>query len=148
MDKELKEIHLLQGKGEDIGIGTIQMMSLRRIIAISELAIEMKIDTQKLTSDDENEIANAQFLTVATNAERCAKIVAIAITEDFKNEALLKKQTDRVLDNLNSEELKNAFIKILKTADFSNFIISTFLMNGNQRPTQALKVEEFNQSMD
>lgn len=146
LEKELQELDLLLGNGGKLNSGNrqiqLQRMNLGRILSISREAIQMHVDEEALTSQDLADITREQYQAVTRNTERCAKIVALASTPAYQNEDLIKNETARILEEMTPKELNEAFVKIIKTADLTNFITSIFLMNGNRitRP-QAREVE-------
>lgn len=145
IENEKKELDLLLGNGVKIKSGdrelTVQRMNLGRILKISRIAIEMKVNDAELQSNDLSEVTKAQYNSVVDNAQKCAEIIATATNLNYKNDTEIGMLTAEILDEMTSSELLEASVSILKTADLANFMTSTFLMNGN-RITQATKVEE------
>lgn len=142
---EIQEIDLILGNGQKIKSGdrdlTIQKMSLGRILSFSKIAIQMNLDEDGINSENIGDIAKMQFNAVVDNAEKCAEIIAIATNKDYRNEKELGTQIVLIMDEMTPTELLSATIAIFKTADLANFMTSIFLMNGANRPTQAMKVE-------
>lgn len=144
IEKEKKELDLLLASGTKITFGNreaqVQRMNLGRILKISRIAVDMRVNEEELNSKDLAEVTKAQYNSVVDNAQKCAEIIAIATTPDYKNDVAIGMAVSDIMENMTPEELLNASVTLLKTADLGNFMTSTFLMNGN-RITQATKVE-------
>lgn len=143
--QELQEIDLLLGNGAAINIGPqtfqLQRMNLGRVLAISRAALLTEINTEALESGNTEQQMAEQFAIVDRNTELQAEIIALALVSEYKDKEKVDEVKNLALEHLTSSDALSIVSQIIKTADFENFTISTFLINGNPRPTQAKKVE-------
>ncbi len=141
---EEKELDLLLGEGKTYEIAgqllQIQKMNLRRLLAIARVSVDIVVDEGVLSGDDPQKMHDEQFNIVNTNAKKCARILALAFVEDYKNAAKVDEMEDFILDNINATELKTMAVDIIGHADLPNFIASTLIMRS--RVTQVTKVED------
>lgn len=143
---EQEEINLLNGKGFEIpvkfcGIKKVfrcKKLSMGRLLELSNIFIKMDLDESALSSNDIQEQIASQYQSVAKNAKKTVKVVAICVTD---NPILRKFLEYYLLKNYTPKNLLDFARNLLKTADYGNFIASIALMNGN-RPTKANPIEK------
>lgn len=145
IELEKEELELLIGNGysfktEWFGkekvwhIGKITMAKMLKLAAIS---IKIKVDEEALSNSDLSVQLPAQYEAVRDNAGLLAEAVSIAV------ESKLPKWLLRwhFLNSLNSKEIMDFSLELLKFSNYQNFMTSTVLMNGN-RPTKAMPIEK------
>lgn len=109
-----------------------------RLLELSNIFIKMDLDENALNSNDLQEQIASQYQSVAKNAKKTVKVVAICVTD---NPILRKFLEYYLLQNYTPKNLLDFAHNLLKTADYGNFIASIALMNGN-RPTKAVTMEK------
>lgn len=148
------------GKEKTWHIGKITMGKMLKLAAIS---IKIKVDEDALSNSDLSVQLPAQYEAVRDNAELLAEAVAVAIPTEYR-EVLpkkyphwlpkfitkhIKKETEAIpveelkehfLNSLDSKEIMDFSLELLKFSNYQNFMTSTVLMNGN-RPTKAMPIE-------
>lgn len=145
LQAEQEEINLLNGKGFDIKVNIwgkdrnfkCRKLSKGLLLQLSEIFITMEIDEQGLSSEDFAEQLATQYQSVYKNARKAAMVVATCITG---NKLLRWYLANRILNTYTPQDLLDFAQKLLKTADYTAFIASIALMNGN-RPTKAMTIE-------
>lgn len=152
---EEKEIDILLGKGYEFNtilFGKITKWStgkitLGKMLKLSKVFIKMRADESEIFNPDLSIHIPAQYNSVLDNAKLCIDAIYIAIETElplwvrrfsFVFKPLIKRH---LLNSLNSKELSEFALQLLKNSDYQNFISSTVLMNGN-RPTKAMPIEE------
>lgn len=145
IELEKEELELLVGEGYSFSttwfgkektwkIGKITMGKMLKLAAIS---IKIKVDEESLSNSDLSVQLPAQYEAVRDNAKLLAEAVAIAV-ESKLPKWFLKWH---FLNSLNSQEIMNFSLELLKFSNYQNFMTSTVLMNGN-RPTKAMPIEK------
>ena len=148
MDKkelEKEELELLVGEGysfETVFLGrkktwNIGKLSMGKMLRISKISIKIKVDEEALSNSDLSVQLPAQYEAVRDNAKLLAEAVAIAV-ESKLPKYILKWH---FLNSLNSKEIMDFALELLKFSNYQNFMTSTVLMNGN-RPTKAMPIEK------
>ncbi|MGP1500180.1 MAG: hypothetical protein ACTTJM_00130 [Bergeyella cardium] len=145
LQAEQEEINLLNGKGFDIKVNIwgkdrnfkCRKLSQGLLLQLSEIFITMEIDEQGLSSEDFAEQLATQYQSVYKNAKKAALVVATCITG---NKLLRWYLANCILNTYTPQDLLDFAQKLLKTADYTAFIASIALMNGN-RPTKAMTIE-------
>lgn len=148
MDKqfEQEELNLLNSKGFEVPVKIFgftkifrcKKLSMGRLLELSNIFITMDLDEAALASDDFQEQIASQYQSVAKNAKKTVKAIAICLTDNY----LLRKILEKYLMKAYTPNDLLAFAhNLLKTADYGNFIASIALMNGN-RPTKANPIEK------
>ncbi|MFP3835355.1 hypothetical protein [Chryseobacterium sp. SIMBA_028] len=145
IELEKEELELLVGKGYSFEttflgkkrIWNIGKLSMGKMLRLSKVFIQIKVDEESLSNTDLSVQLPAQYEAVRNNAHLCASAVAIAV-ESKLPKWFLKWH---FLNSLNSEEIMNFSLELLKFSNYQNFMTSTVLMNGN-RPTKAMPIEK------
>ena len=146
IELEKKEIELLRGKGFEIHtvlcgqkkVWKTKKMTLGRLIALSELFLQMKVSEASANSNDLRDALAEQYISVHDNARIAAKVMAIAVSDTKWERWFLARH---FLKNISSSELIEFAQKLIKQADYQNFLLSIVLMNAN-RVTKASPIEE------
>lgn len=109
-----------------------------RLLELSNVFITMDLDEDALNSNDFQEQISSQYQSVAKNAKKTVKVVAMCVTDNLIYRKFLQYY---LLKNHTPKDLLGFAQNLLKTADYGNFISSIALMNGN-RPTKAVTMEK------
>lgn len=145
IELEKEELELLVGDGysfETIFLGkkrswNIGKLSMGKMLRISAISIKIKVDEEALSNADLSVQLPAQYEAVRDNAGLLAEAVAVAV-ESKLPKWFLKWH---FLNSLNSKEIMDFSLELLKFSNYQNFMTSIILMNGN-RPTKAMTVEK------
>ncbi|WP_061084577.1 hypothetical protein [Chryseobacterium indologenes] len=145
IELEKEELELLVGEGysfETRFFGKsftwrIGKLSMGKMLSLSKLSIKIKVDEESLSNSDLSIQLPAQYEAVRDNAGLLAEAVAIAVESKIPK-WILKWH---FLNSLNSEQIMNFSLELLKFSNYQNFMTSTVLMNGN-RPTKAMPIEK------
>ena len=145
MNEQLEINHLLS-KGFEIKtflfgkqiVWKTKKMTLGRLIELSNVYLKMKIDDSVFDKENIKDIISEQYQAVNKNGKNCAKIIAISVTDIKWLRPLLVRH---FLRNISAAELLEIAKKLLAQGDYSNFILSIGLMNGNRitKPNQIEK---------
>lgn len=135
--QEQKEIDLLLSNSFKVPIKLfgfkfnlqVRKLSVGVLLELSNIFIKMDLDEKTLESQDLGDQINAQYNTVHKNAVHAVRVISVALTSNkvfryFIERALLKQLTPK--------ELLSFAQNLLKASDYSNFMISIALMNGNR----------------
>lgn len=144
--QEQKEINLLLEKGFVINLNILgfeksfrcRKLSMGVMLELSNVFIKMELDENALSSDNFQEQIAMQYQAVSKNAEKLAQVVAICIAKNPIKRYLVKRA---VMNQYTPKDILDFAQKLLKESDYSNFITSIALMNGN-RPTKAVQIEK------
>ncbi len=145
IELEKEELELLVGQGYSFTttfLGKektwhIGKLSMGKMLKISKISIKIKVDEESLSNADLSIQLPAQYEAVKDNAGLLAEAVAIAV-ESKLPKWFLKWH---FLNSLDSKEIMDFSLELLKFSNYQNFMTSTVLMNGN-RPTKAMTVEK------
>lgn len=132
--REQKEIDLLLGKNKVI-LNTrflgrskqwkLGKMSLYRQLKLARVYNKLRIDQDKLNSEDSSEQLTELYDAVLKNAIYCGEIIAIAVDSRLPK-WLLRRHFMRNVDNKELQEITNS---IIKESNLINFSSSIILMN-------------------
>ena len=143
---EQEELNLLNNVGFEIPVKILwftkvfrcKKLSMGRLLDLSNVFITMDLDEEALHSNDFQDQIASQYQSVAKNAKKTVKAIAICLTDNY----LLRKFLQyHLLKEFTPKDLLGFAQNLLKTADYGNFISSIALMNGN-RPTKATTIEK------
>ena len=140
--KEQKELDLLLSKGFEIEtklfgktkIWRTKSFALHRLLELSNIFLKMDVKEEQLTSDDLQTRIAEQYNAVNKNAYKCAKILAICVSDNYFLRLFLKYHFIR---QITASQLKEFTMQLLSHSDYQNFITSIILLNGNRvtKPT-------------
>lgn len=148
MNKQLEqeELNILTDKGFEIPVKILgiekvfrcKKLTMGRLLELSNVFITMDFDEAALQSNDFQDHIAAQYQSVANNAKKTVKVIAMCLTDNIIYRKFLQYH---LLKNYTPKDLLSFAQNLLKTADYGNFIASIALMNGN-RPTKAMPIEK------
>lgn len=145
-EQEQKEIDLLLGNGFEIKLNILgfektyksRKLSMGVMLELANIFIKMDFDEKALSSDDFQERIASQYQSVVKNAEKVAQVVAVCVAKNPIKQYFVKRA---VMEQYTSKDIMDFAKKLLKESDYTNFITSIALMNGN-RPTKAAQIEK------
>lgn len=148
MNKELKENELLLGRAEVVLTTEffgrpirwkLSKMTLRKMLQMSEIYNKIEVD-DKILEESPDQLAY-QYEAVRKNAKLVAEVIAVAVKSRLPK-WILKWYFFRTI---NSGELQDFVVRVLKESNYANFTTSIFLLNSN-RITKPKRIEEESQA--
>ncbi|WP_062699388.1 hypothetical protein [Chryseobacterium indologenes] len=145
IELEKEEIELLVGNSYSFETNffgkkktwNIGKLSMGKMLRLSKISIKIKVDEEALSNADLSIQLPAQYEAVRDNAGLLAEAVSVAV-ESKLPKWFLKWH---FLNSLNSKDIMDFSLELLKFSNYQNFMTSTVLMNGN-RPTKAMPIEK------